>query len=37
MSVLAHYIDTVETDADKEQIKTFMKSLYTEAVNVEVV
>jgi DNA repair exonuclease SbcCD nuclease subunit len=37
MSVLAHYIDTVETDADKEEIKTFMKSLYTEAVNIEVV
>ena len=37
MSVLSHYIDTVETDVDKEVVKTFMKSLYTEAVNIEVV
>ena len=37
MSVLSHYIDTVETDVDKEMVKTFMKSLYTEAVNIEVV
>jgi DNA repair exonuclease SbcCD nuclease subunit len=37
MSVLSHYIDTVETDVDKELVNTFMKSLYTEAVNIEVV
>ena len=37
VSVLSHYIDSVETDLDKENIKTFMKTLYTEAVNVEVV
>lgn len=37
LSVLAHYIDSIETDIDKEQIKTFMRTLYTEAVNVEVV
>ena len=37
LSVLSNYIDSVETDVDKEQVKTFMKSLYTEAVNVEVV
>lgn len=37
LSVLSHYIDSVETDLDKESIKTFMKTLYTEAVNVEVV
>jgi DNA repair exonuclease SbcCD nuclease subunit len=37
VSVLSHYIDSVETDVDKEQVKTFMKSLYTEAVNIEVV
>jgi DNA repair exonuclease SbcCD nuclease subunit len=37
VSVLSHYIDSVETDVDKEQVKTFMKSLYTEAINVEVV
>ena len=37
LNVLSNYIDSVQTDLDKEQVKTFMKSLYTEAVNVEVV
>mgnify|MGYP002507750627 CR=1 FL=1 len=37
LSVLSNYIDSVETDVDKEQVKTFMRTLYTEAVNVEVV
>lgn len=37
MSVLDHYIDSVETDVDKEYIKKYMKTLYTEAVNTEVV
>jgi DNA repair exonuclease SbcCD nuclease subunit len=37
LSVLSNYIDSVQTDVDKEQVKTYMKSLYTEAVNVEVV
>lgn len=37
MDVLSHYIDSIETDADKEKIKTFMKSLYIEAINTEVV
>ena len=36
LSVLAHYIDSIETDVDKEQVKTFMRTLYTEAVNIEV-
>lgn len=36
LSVLSNYIDSVETDVDKEQVKTFMRTLYTEAVNVEV-
>lgn len=36
LSVLSHYIDSIETDVDKEQVKTFMRSLYTEAVNQEV-
>jgi len=36
LSVLGNYIDSVETDVDKEQVKTFMRTLYTEAVNVEV-
>jgi DNA repair exonuclease SbcCD nuclease subunit len=37
LSVLSHYVDSIETDVDKEQIKTFMRTLYTEAVNIEVV
>lgn len=36
-TVLNEYIDSVETELDKEKIKTFMKTLYTEAINVEVV
>jgi DNA repair exonuclease SbcCD nuclease subunit len=37
LSVLSNYIDSVQTDVNKDNIKTFMKSLYTEAVNIEVV
>lgn len=37
VSVLSNYVDSIETDVDKEQIKTFMRTLYTEAVNQEVV
>jgi DNA repair exonuclease SbcCD nuclease subunit len=37
VSVLTHYIDSIETDVDKEQVKTFMRTLYTEAINIEVV
>lgn len=37
LSVLSNYIDSVETDVDKEAVKTYMRGLYTEAVNVEVV
>lgn len=37
VSVLSNYIDSVSTDVDKDQVKTFMKSLYTEAINAEVV
>ena len=36
VSVLTHYIDSIETDVDKEQVKNFMRGLYTEAVNIEV-
>jgi DNA repair exonuclease SbcCD nuclease subunit len=36
MSVLNSFIDSVETDADKEKVKSLMKTLYTEAVNAEV-
>ena len=37
LSVLSHYVDSIETDVDKEHIKTYMRTLYTEAVNIEVV
>ena len=37
VSVLANYIDSVETDVDKERVKSYMRGLYTEAVNIEVV
>jgi hypothetical protein len=36
LSVLSNYIDSVETEADTEKVKTFMKSLYVEAVNLGV-
>jgi hypothetical protein len=36
-TVLSEYIDSIETDLDKEKIKTFVKTLYTEAINIEVV
>lgn len=37
LDVLSNYIDSIETSVDKEKVKTFMKTLYTEAVNVAVV
>lgn len=37
MDVLSNYIDSIDTDADKQQIKAFMKSLYVEAINSEIV
>jgi len=36
-SVLSNYIDSLETDIDKEKLKSFMKTLYTEAINKDVV
>jgi DNA repair exonuclease SbcCD nuclease subunit len=36
VSVLSNYIDSVTTDMDKEKVKTYMRTLYTEAVNLEV-
>lgn len=36
LDVLSNYIESVQTDSDKEKIKTFMRTLYTEAVNIEV-
>lgn len=34
-SVLSNYIDSLETEVDKEKVKSFMKVLYTEALNRE--
>ena len=36
LDVLTNYVESIETDYDKDKLKTFMKSLYTEAVNIEV-
>ena len=36
ISVLSHYIDSIQTDLDKEKVKSYMKSLYVEALNSEV-
>lgn len=36
-SVLSNYIESVETEVDKDKVKSFMKALYTEALNKEVV
>lgn len=36
-SVLNTYVDSLETEVDKEKVKSFMKSLYTEALNKDVV
>lgn len=36
LDVMSNYIDSVTTDVDKEKVKAFMKTLYTEAVNNEV-
>jgi hypothetical protein len=35
LNVLSNYIDSINTDADKEKVKSFMKSLYTEAINLD--
>ena len=35
LDVLSNYIESVTTDYDKEKVKTFMKTLYTEAVNLD--
>jgi putative N-acetylmannosamine-6-phosphate epimerase len=36
LSILSNYIDSVETTGDKESVKTLVKELYLEAVNLEV-
>lgn len=35
LDVLSTYVDSIETDYDKDKLKTFMKSLYTEAINLD--
>ena len=37
VSVLSNYIESIETDVDKEKIKSYMRGLYTEAINIEVI
>lgn len=37
LSILSNYVDSINTDLDKEKIKTYMKSLYVDAINIEVV
>jgi hypothetical protein len=37
VSILGNYIDSLQTEGDKEAIKTFVKALYIEAINQEVV
>ena len=36
MSILSNYVDSVETDENKEEIKSTLKELYLEAINQEV-
>ena len=35
VTLLSQYVDSLETDADKDRIKTLMKTLYVEAQNYE--
>jgi DNA repair exonuclease SbcCD nuclease subunit len=35
MSILSNYVDSVELDLDKTKVKSFLKNLYIEAVNLE--
>jgi hypothetical protein len=37
VEVLTHYIDSLTTDHDKDEVKKYMKTLYNEAINIEVV
>lgn len=36
LTILENYIDNLDTDINKEEIKTYMRTLYTEAVNISV-
>jgi hypothetical protein len=35
LSLLSQYVDAIDTDADKDKIKTLMRTLYVEAQNVD--
>ena len=35
MTLLSQYVDNIETEANKDKIKTIMKTLYVEAQNWE--
>ena len=35
MTLLSNYVDSIETDADKERLKTLLKTLYVEAQHYE--
>ena len=35
MTLLTNYVDGVETDADKDKLKSILKTLYVEAQNYE--
>jgi DNA repair exonuclease SbcCD nuclease subunit len=35
LSLVSSYVDSVQTDHDKEEVKKYMKSLYVEAINLE--
>jgi hypothetical protein len=35
LTLLSQYVDAIETEADKDKIKTLMKTLYVEAQNYE--
>lgn len=37
VSVLSNYIESIETDVDKDKVKSYMRGLYTEAINIEVI
>jgi hypothetical protein len=35
ITLLSQYVDSLDTEADKDRIKTLMKTLYVEAQNYE--
>jgi DNA repair exonuclease SbcCD nuclease subunit len=37
MDVMCNYIDSIDTDVDKDKVKAFIKSLYVEAINLGVI